>query len=74
MYAAESGPYSGWKRVGELIRRDVEQGKVDKSKGFICISAHWESDDTSGKTIESEFHNPHSFDPRIMAKVAPLWF
>jgi hypothetical protein len=52
MYAEKSGPYQAWGRVGQLIRRDIEQGKVDKKKGFICVSAHWESDDTKGKIIE----------------------
>ncbi|KAG7527257.1 hypothetical protein FFLO_07116 [Filobasidium floriforme] len=52
MYAEKSGPYQAWGRVGQLIRRDIGQGKVDKKKGFVCVSAHWESDDTKGKIIE----------------------
>jgi hypothetical protein len=52
MYAEKSGPYQAWGRVGHLIRRDIELGKVDRKKGFVCVSAHWESDDTEGKVIE----------------------
>jgi len=52
MYSDKSGPYQAWRRVGQLIRRDIEQGKVDRKKGFVCVSAHWESEDTKGKVIE----------------------
>ena len=55
MYAEKSGPYQAWGRVGQLIRRDIEQGKVDRKKGFVCVSAHWESDDTKGKVIEGMY-------------------
>ena len=55
MFAEKGGPYQAWKRVGQLIRRDIEQGKVDRKKGFVCVSAHWEADDTKGTIIEGTY-------------------
>jgi len=55
MFDQNGGPYQAWKRVGEMIRQDVDTGKIDREKGLVCVSAHWESTDVSGKTIERKF-------------------
>lgn len=67
MFASDSGPYNGWKKVGELIRRDIAEGRVDKSKGFVCVSAHWESEDASGNVIEGPSLVLISIVCRVMA-------
>lgn len=46
--------YQAWVEVGKRIRADVESGKIGKVEGIVAVSAHWEADDASGKTIESE--------------------
>jgi aromatic ring-opening dioxygenase catalytic subunit (LigB family) len=52
MFDENGGPYQAWKRVGDMIRQDVDAGKIDREKGLVCVSAHWESTDLTGKTIE----------------------
>lgn len=64
MFDQNGGPYQAWKRVGKMIRQDIDAGKIDREKGLVCVSAHWESTDMTGKTIEINTNesNPLIYD------------
>lgn len=63
MYDTSSEPYKAWQEVGRRILNDVEDGRV--SKGLVCVSAHWEADDQSGKVIEGEQSAANPYDRQL---------
>lgn len=52
MYDTSGAPYKAWQEIGQRIKKDIEDGKV--TKGLVCVSAHWEAEDQSGKVVEGE--------------------
>ncbi|KAL7418415.1 hypothetical protein Q5752_006873 [Cryptotrichosporon argae] len=56
MYQTEASHYAAWKRFGDIVR-------VDKPRGIVVASAHWENPaGTSGVVVSTDESNPLIYD------------